>query len=81
VAIFPALSPDNRGLSEVAGRIPVIAGAGSNNTREAIALTQHAQRCGADAALHVTGDYNRPSQAGHIAHFNAVHEATDSPKI
>ncbi|MFT5392488.1 MAG: 4-hydroxy-tetrahydrodipicolinate synthase [Gammaproteobacteria bacterium] len=68
-------------VSEVAGRIPVIAGAGSNNTREAIALTQHAQRCGADATLHVTGYYNRPSQAGHIAHFNAVHEATDSAII
>jgi len=61
------------------GRVPVIAGAGSNNTAEAIELIQYAQAVGADGALVVTPYYNKPSQAGLYAHFKAVHEASDLP--
>ena len=57
-----------------AGRVPVIAGAGSNNTIEAIELAQHAEKAGADAILVVTPYYNKPTQAGMIAHFSAVHD-------
>ncbi|MRX50965.1 4-hydroxy-tetrahydrodipicolinate synthase [Paracoccus sp. S-4012] len=64
-----------------AGRVPVIAGAGSNSTREAIGLTRHAQETGADGALVVTPYYNKPTQAGLIAHFSAIHDATDIPII
>ena len=63
------------------GRIAVIAGAGSNNTAEAIALTQHAQKVGADGALVVTPYYNKPTQTGLYAHFKAVHDATNLPII
>jgi len=65
----------------VAGRIPVIAGAGSNSTAEAIRLLRHAQAVGADAALVVTPYYNRPTQAGLIAHYTALHDACDLPII
>lgn len=65
----------------VAGRIPVIAGAGSNSTREGVGLVQHAQAAGADAALVVTPYYNKPTQAGLIAHYTALHEASDLPII
>ncbi|MDQ2066853.1 4-hydroxy-tetrahydrodipicolinate synthase [Xinfangfangia sp. CPCC 101601] len=64
-----------------AGRVPVIAGAGSNSTMEAIELIQHAERAGADAALVVTPYYNKPTQAGLIAHFTAVHDASNLPII
>lgn len=64
-----------------AGRVPVIAGAGSNSTREGISLIQHAQAVGADAALIVTPYYNRPTQEGMIAHFKALHDASDIPII
>lgn len=64
-----------------AGRVPVIAGAGSNNTREAIGLARHACRVGADGLLVVTPYYNKPTQEGMIAHFTAVHDATDRPII
>ncbi len=57
------------------GRIPVVAGAGSNNTVESIRLLQHAQRVGADAGLVVTPYYNKPTQRGLIAHFTALHDA------
>lgn len=57
-----------------AGRVPVIAGAGSNNTAETVRLVQHAKEAGADAALVVTPYYNRPTQAGLIAHFMAAAE-------
>ena len=64
-----------------AGRVPVIAGAGSNSTREGIGLIQHAQASGAQAALVVTPYYNKPTQAGLIAHYTALHDASDLPII
>jgi 4-hydroxy-tetrahydrodipicolinate synthase len=64
-----------------ARRVPVIAGAGSNNTTEAIRFLRHAERVGADAALVVTPYYNKPTQAGLIAHFHALHEACGLPII
>ena len=66
---------------EAADRLPVIAGAGSNDTRTAIQNSNHAQELGADAALHVAGYYNRPSQEGLFRHFEAVHADTDLPII
>ncbi|MGX9352576.1 4-hydroxy-tetrahydrodipicolinate synthase [Shimia sp. W99] len=64
-----------------AGRVPVIAGAGSNNTLEAIRLAQHAEKVGADAILVVTPYYNKPTQRGLIAHFTAVHDCCELPII
>src|SRR6185503_14978043 len=64
-----------------AGRVPVIAGAGSNSTEEAIGLVRHAKDVGADAALVVTPYYNRPSQEGLYRHFHAIHEAVDLPIV
>jgi len=64
-----------------AGRIPVIAGAGSNNTSEALRFTQHAKQVGADGALVVTPYYNKPTQAGMIAHFTVLAEAVDIPIV
>jgi 4-hydroxy-tetrahydrodipicolinate synthase len=63
------------------GRIPVIAGAGSNNTDEAIRFLQHAQTAGAQAGLVVTPYYNKPTQDGLIRHFTMLHEACDLPII
>jgi 4-hydroxy-tetrahydrodipicolinate synthase len=83
----PTLSHEEHGrvvdivVEQVAGRLPIIAGAGSNNTAEAISLTQHAQAAGADAVLHVAGYYNRPNQEGLYQHFKAVHDASDIPII
>ncbi|ALP40254.1 4-hydroxy-tetrahydrodipicolinate synthase [Aeromonas schubertii] len=68
-------------VEQVAGRVPVIAGAGSNNPVEAIEYTRHAERAGADATLHVAGYYNRPNQEGLYHHFKAVHDATELPII
>ena len=68
-------------VQTVAGRIPVIAGAGSNNTAEGISLIQFAEKVGADAALVVTPYYNKPTQAGLIAHYTALAEASDLPII
>jgi 4-hydroxy-tetrahydrodipicolinate synthase len=62
-------------------RVPVIAGCGSNDTRTAMAHLAHAQKVGADAALIVVPYYNRPSQAGLIAHFTALHDACRLPII
>jgi len=59
-------------VNEAAGRIPVIAGAGSNNTAETVRLVQAAKKAGADAALVVTPYYNKPTQRGLIAHFTAA---------
>jgi len=67
---------------EVAGgRVPVIAGAGSNSTTEAIALARHAEKAGADAVLVVTPYYNKPNQEGMFRHFQAVHDAISIPVI
>ncbi|MEX2249777.1 MAG: 4-hydroxy-tetrahydrodipicolinate synthase, partial [Parvibaculum sp.] len=63
------------------GRVPVIAGAGSNNTLEAIELTRFASKVGADAVLSVTGYYNKPSQEGIYAHFKAINDAVDIPIV
>jgi len=63
------------------GKVPVIAGAGSNNTREAVELAQFAESVGADAVLVVTPYYNKPTQRGLYAHFKAVAEATSLPVI
>ena len=66
-------------VEEVAGRIPVVAGAGSNSTVEAIALTRHAKAVGADAVLSVAPYYNKPTQEGIYCHFAAIAEAADIP--
>jgi 4-hydroxy-tetrahydrodipicolinate synthase len=63
------------------GRVPVIAGAGSNSTEEAIELVRHAKTVGADAALVVTPYYNRPSQEGLYAHYKAINDAVQLPVI
>lgn len=68
-------------VKAAAGRIPVIAGAGSNNTVEAIRFMRHAESVGADAALVVTPYYNKPTQRGLIAHFTALHECCELPII
>ena len=66
-------------VEEANGRVPVIAGAGSNATAEAIALTRHAKAVGADAVLSVTGYYNKPTQEGIYRHFATIAEAVDIP--
>jgi len=63
------------------GRVPVIAGAGSNSTREAIELTRHAKGVGADAALSVAPYYNKPTQEGLYRHFAAIADAVDLPIV
>lgn len=68
-------------VEAAAGRVPVIAGAGSNNTTEAIRFMQHAKTAGANAALVVTPYYNKPTQEGLIAHFTALHECCDLPIV
>jgi 4-hydroxy-tetrahydrodipicolinate synthase len=68
-------------LEAAKGRVPVIAGTGSNNTAEAISLQKHAKKAGASAGLVVTPYYNKPTQAGLIAHFKAIHDAVDLPII
>ncbi|WP_300033489.1 4-hydroxy-tetrahydrodipicolinate synthase [uncultured Roseobacter sp.] len=68
-------------VKAAAGRVPVIAGAGSNNTTEAIRLVRHAESVGADAALVVTPYYNKPTQSGLIAHFTALHDCAELPII
>ena len=68
-------------VQAAAGRVPVIAGAGSNNTVEGMRLIRHAAKVGADAALVVTPYYNKPTQAGLIAHYTALHDCSDLPII
>jgi len=63
------------------GKVPVIAGTGSNSTREAVELTHHAKQAGAAAALVVTPYYNKPTQAGLIAHYTTIHDECDLPII
>jgi 4-hydroxy-tetrahydrodipicolinate synthase len=68
-------------VEAAAGRVPVIAGTGSNSTAEAVELTRHAKQAGADAALVVTPYYNKPTQAGLELHFRAIADAVDLPVI
>jgi len=68
-------------IEAVDGRIPVIAGTGSNSTKEAIELTKHAEKAGADAALLITPYYNKPTQEGLFQHFKAVSESVSIPLI
>lgn len=70
-----------RTIDVVGGRVPVVAGTGSNSTQEAIHQTQEAQQAGADACLLVTPYYNRPTQAGLVAHYTAIAAATDVPLV
>ena len=68
-------------LEVAKGRVPILAGTGSNSTKEAIRLTQHAERKGASGALIVTPYYNKPTQEGLYHHFKAIHDATDLPIV
>ena len=83
----PTLSHDEHNrvveltVKEVAGQVKVIAGTGSNSTREAMSLTEHAKKVGADGALMVSPYYNKPTQEGLYQHFKAVAEAVDIPII
>ncbi len=68
-------------ISEARGRVPVVAGAGSNNTHEAVELARHAEKAGADAVLVVTPYYNKPNQEGMYQHFKAINDAIGIPII
>ncbi|MGV1100902.1 4-hydroxy-tetrahydrodipicolinate synthase [Thiovibrio sp. JS02] len=68
-------------IKTVKGRVPVLAGTGSNSTEESIELTRHAKAAGADGALMITPYYNKPTQEGLYQHFKAVAEAVDIPII
>lgn len=68
-------------VTTAAGRVPVVAGAGSNSTAEAIELVRHAKTVGADGALVVTPYYNRPSQEGLYAHYRAINDAVQLPVL
>ncbi|MBM3526200.1 MAG: 4-hydroxy-tetrahydrodipicolinate synthase, partial [Alphaproteobacteria bacterium] len=83
----PTLShPEHERVTEMCievakGRVPVIAGTGSNSTDEAISLTMHAKKAGADAVLVVTPYYNKPTQEGLYRHYKALHDCADIPII
>jgi len=68
-------------IDQAKGRVPVVAGAGSNSTREAIELARHAEEAGADAVLVVTPYYNKPTQEGLYQHFKAINDAIGIPII
>ncbi len=68
-------------IEAAAGRVPVVAGAGSNSTAEAIDLARHAKQAGADGVLVVTPYYNKPNQDGLYAHFKAINDAVEIPII
>ena len=68
-------------IDQVKGRVPVVAGAGSNSTREAIELSQHAEKAGAAAVLIVTPYYNKPTQEGLYQHYKAINDAIGIPII
>ena len=68
-------------INESSGKIPVIAGTGSNSTEEAISLTKHAEKAGADGALVVTPYYNKPTQEGLYQHYKAINDNTGLPII
>jgi 4-hydroxy-tetrahydrodipicolinate synthase len=83
----PTLSHDEHNkvvdwcVDQAKGRVPVVAGAGSNSTREAIDLAKHAEKAGADAVLVVTPYYNKPTQEGMYQHFKAINDAIGIPII
>ena len=83
----PTLSHEEHGqvvewcVEEARGRVPVVAGAGSNSTKEAISLARHAEKSGADAVLVVTPYYNKPTQEGLFAHFKAINDSIGIPII
>ena len=83
----PTLSHEEHGevisatIKAAKGRVPVIAGAGSNNTREAVAIAGHAERAGADGLLIVTPYYNKPNQEGLYQHFKAINDSVSTPII
>src|SRR5882762_843217 len=83
----PTLSHDEHGrvvewcIDQAKGRVPIVAGAGSNSTREAVSLAKHAEKAGADAVLVVTPYYNKPTQEGMYHHFKAVNDAIGIPII
>jgi 4-hydroxy-tetrahydrodipicolinate synthase len=83
----PTLSHEEHGqvvewcIEQTKGRVPVIAGAGSNSTAEAIGFARHAERSGADAVLVVTPYYNKPTQEGLYQHFKAINDAVGIPII
>ena len=83
----PTLSHDEHNrvvelcISVAKGRVPVIAGTGSNSTEEAVMLTEHAKKAGADAALVVTPYYNKPTQEGLYLHYKAINDAVNLPVI
>src|SRR5438477_10621633 len=83
----PTLSHDEHKLvvewcvGQARGRVPVVAGSGSNSTREAIELSQHAEEAGADAVLVVTPYYNKPTQEGLYHHFKAINDSIGIPII
>jgi 4-hydroxy-tetrahydrodipicolinate synthase len=66
-------------VNQASGRVPVVAGAGSNSTKEAVELAQHAEKAGADAVLVVTPYYNKPTQEGLYQHFKAINDAIGIP--
>jgi 4-hydroxy-tetrahydrodipicolinate synthase len=68
-------------IEQTKGRVPVVAGAGSNSTKEAVELSKHAQKAGADAVLVVTPYYNKPTQEGLYQHFKAINDAIGIPII
>ncbi len=68
-------------VERIAGKVPVIAGAGSNSTQEAISLSTFAKEVGADAVLLITPYYNKPTPAGQIAHYSAVAQSVDIPIV
>jgi 4-hydroxy-tetrahydrodipicolinate synthase len=68
-------------VEQVAGRVPVMAGCGANSTAEAIELSRYAKSVGADCTLQVVPYYNKPTQAGMLAHFKAIAEAVDIPVV
>jgi 4-hydroxy-tetrahydrodipicolinate synthase len=68
-------------IEEAGGRVPVIAGAGSNSTKEAVELSEHAEKAGATAVLIVTPYYNKPTQEGMYQHFKAINDAINIPII
>jgi len=68
-------------IEQTKGRVPVLAGAGSNSTQEAIELTAYAKEAGADAALLITPYYNKPTQAGLLAHYRAIAREVSLPQV